>query len=118
MGGSEIPDRPGKGGSSAESIIDRLEKAVNRLVSDYEGLRTKAADSEHSYRRLTDALKQSEYDPLDEGDLQARIQSLADEIMTVCSLALYGNKNAAGLNFLCAAMNRSDFRTIFHDDCW
>ena len=80
MAGSEIPDTPNNGESpSAESTIDRLEAAVDRLVAEYEELRARAADSEHSYRRLTDALQQSESDPLDSGDLQRKIQSLADE---------------------------------------
>ena len=80
MAGSEILDSPNGGeGPSAESIIDRLEKAVNGLLAGYEELRAKAADSEHSYRRLTDALQQSELDPLDGSDLQGGIQNLADE---------------------------------------
>jgi predicted RNase H-like nuclease (RuvC/YqgF family) len=80
MAGSEIPDSPSRGENpSAESVIDRLEAAVNRLIADYEELRAKAADSEHSYRRLTDALQQSESDPLDSADVQGKIQRLADE---------------------------------------
>jgi uncharacterized coiled-coil DUF342 family protein len=60
-------------------VIQALEKAVIRLLGGFDALRKRADEAEAAYAKLSEALKQSEFDPLDSRDVEGRVQSLAEE---------------------------------------
>lgn len=63
----------------AAAVVDRLARAVERLLGEFEAVRERAARAEDAHAQLSEALRQSELDPADPGDLERRLQSLADE---------------------------------------
>ncbi len=73
------PRDPGGRVADPAVVIQALEKAVIRLLDDFEGLRERAETAEAAYAKLSEALKQSEFDPLDSRDVEGRVQGLAEE---------------------------------------
>jgi DNA repair ATPase RecN len=78
MPASEPRDPSGLAADPA-AVMQALEKAVIRLLDGYETLRERADTAEAAYAKLSEALKQSEFDPLDTRDVEGRVQNLAEE---------------------------------------
>jgi uncharacterized coiled-coil DUF342 family protein len=60
-------------------VIQTLEKAVARLLGEFDALQKRADEAEAAYAKLSQALQQSEFDPLDSRDVEGRVQKLAEE---------------------------------------
>lgn len=78
-GASSEAEGSRSGDPSPESALDGLEKAVGRLLDEFDGLRRRAGEAEESYRSLTEALRSSGSGSIDPAEAAERLQRLAEE---------------------------------------